>query len=134
MKVLTFILFGSLLFLTATPAFAINAGATGQVKVTADVVDYNAIVITPRDDMRMPATYSNESGVFWSNMHTNVVGGSDGHDATFAVTGAPNSYYSINFNMAGKLFDSNGHQLILGYSYISDYGEPSAPPWVQVVE
>ena len=127
MKVLIFILFGSLLFLTTTPVFAINAGATGQVKVTADVIDYNAIVVTPKADMRMPSTYSSETGDFYSNMGTNVIGGLPGQDAEFAVTGPPEAYYSINFTEVGKLFDSNGHQLILDYSYIDDEGGMSEP-------
>jgi hypothetical protein len=125
MKWLVFVLFGLILSLVSSPAFATTGGTSTNVKVTAEVVDENKMTITPVNEMRMPSVYKTYADTAYSNDQTNVtVGGLDGHDAQFAVSGPPGSYYGITFNETGALYDSNAHQLIIGYNFLDDYNEP----------
>ena len=131
MKMLLTVLFGSLLILTATPVFAAQGGASGQVRVSADVIDINYMKLTPTQDMRMPSVYTNfgegETQGVSSEDATKVIGGASGQNALFGVTGRAGTYYKVTFNPQGQLFDSSGHTLLIGYEVASgpDMGSPA---------
>ena len=118
MNRLVLILFWLFLSLVTTPAFALTGGTSANVKVTAEVVDENKLTLTPVTDMRIPTVYKSLAEQIYSNQVTVVPGGLDGLDALFSVTGPPETWYYITFNQTGALYDSSGHQLIIGYNYM----------------
>ena len=112
-----------LLFL-ARPSFAgPQGGTTGQVRVTADVIDTNYLSITSLQDMRIPQVYSSFHDTASSEDTTPyVIGGLAGQNATFSVTGRAGIAYDITFNPRGLLLDANGHQLAIRYDFSETAG------------
>jgi len=134
MRNLLLILSGVLLLLTSTPIFAAQGGASGQVKVTADVISINYMKLTPTQDMRMPSVYTNYGqGVtggqlLHSTDATKVIGGLSGQNAMFSVTGEPGQYYNVRGVPEIFLYDDQGHQLKITF----EQGEAGSP-WLEGV-
>ena len=116
MRVLTLIVLSFISSLATTPTFAAQGGATGYVKVTAEVVAINYMNITSIQDMKMPSVYNNFTGSIHSyDKTTSVIGGSIGQDALFSVNGQALSTYTAVFSEGGVLKDKDGNQLLIGY-------------------
>ena len=116
MRTLFAVLLGTASLLTITPSFATQGAATGEVRVTADVIDVNYMTLTPVQEMKMPQVYNKTQAQVTSTDQSIVVGGTAGQNALFSVTGLATSSYTVTFNDSGYLYDSHGHQLLIHYS------------------
>ena len=127
MKLLTLVLLGMLSFLMTGPIFAAQGDATGQVRVTAEVIDINYLKMTSIQEMRMPSMYTGgQTGYtdITSDSNTDVVGGKDGQNAKFSITGRANIYYAVALvnSGAGVLNNANGFgaQIPITYEVVAE--------------